>query len=328
MPNFHTYVTKNLPSIAFDVKWIPSSSKLTLIGQSIDGMGTIQIYNVDANGLSLLDETEKYESFKCGTFASSSLRTRHFATGDFSGKMSLWDLERMEMPVYSVRAHEEIVNCIDGCGGNIAKNGPPEIATGSRDGDVKIWDTRQKASPVAVIHGAKQGVDVWAVAFGNSWGDQDRSVCIGYDNGDIKLVDLRSMEFVWGDHVNDGVCSLEFSDKTSQGSNIVATTVQSKFHVFHRTPESMDHSEYKAHESTIWSIRHLPQNPEYFVTSGGDGCIALHKYGSDGKVAALGTSKVSSQPVCAVDWNHDKPGLCASVAFDQTITVSLVDGLE
>ncbi|KAK9763994.1 WD repeat-containing protein 92 [Basidiobolus ranarum] len=328
MPNFHTYATKSLPFIAFDVKWIPSSSKLTLIGQSIDGMGSIQIYDIDANGISLLEETEKHEVFKCGTFASSSLHTRHFATGDFSGKLSLWNLERLEMPVYSVQAHKEIINCIDGCGGSIAKNGPPEIATGSRDGSVKIWDTRQKATPVGIINPTKPGADVWAVAFGNSWSDQERSVGIGYDNGDIKLVDLRNMSFIWGDNVKDGICSLEFSQKTSPNCNLVATTVQSKLNVFNQQTDHVAHHEYKAHESTIWCIRHLPQNPDFFMTSGGDGCIALHKYEPNGQVKSLDTSKISAQPVCAIDWNHDKPGLCASVAFDQTVTVSLISDLE
>ena len=38
------------------------------------------------------------------------------------------------MPVYSVKAHDEIVNCIDGVGGLGVGVGAPEIVTGSRDG--------------------------------------------------------------------------------------------------------------------------------------------------------------------------------------------------
>ena len=44
------------------------------------------------------------------------------------------DLERIESPVYSVKAHEQIVNTIDGCGGLGIGGGAPEIVTGSRDG--------------------------------------------------------------------------------------------------------------------------------------------------------------------------------------------------
>lgn len=43
---------------------------------------------------------------------------------------------------YSVKAHENIVNCIDGIGGQNIGYGAPEIATGGRDGCVRIWDPR------------------------------------------------------------------------------------------------------------------------------------------------------------------------------------------
>ena len=36
--------------------------------------------------------------------------------------------------MYSVKAHEQLVNCVDGCGGLNVNSGPPELATGSRDG--------------------------------------------------------------------------------------------------------------------------------------------------------------------------------------------------
>jgi len=43
-------------------------------------------------------------------------------------------LEGLEVPVYSVQAHKEIINCIDGVGGLGIGEGAPEIVTGSRDG--------------------------------------------------------------------------------------------------------------------------------------------------------------------------------------------------
>jgi hypothetical protein len=46
------------------------------------------------------------------------------------------DLERLSTPLFAVKAHESIINCIDGCGGLNIGNGAPEIATGSRDGMV------------------------------------------------------------------------------------------------------------------------------------------------------------------------------------------------
>ena len=44
------------------------------------------------------------------------------------------NLEQTQLPVYSVKAHKEIINCIDGVGGLGVGEGAPEIVTGSRDG--------------------------------------------------------------------------------------------------------------------------------------------------------------------------------------------------
>jgi hypothetical protein len=46
-------------------------------------------------------------------------------------------LESIDLPVYSVNAHKEIINCIDGVGGLGIGEGAPEIVTGSRDGNSK-----------------------------------------------------------------------------------------------------------------------------------------------------------------------------------------------
>ena len=41
----------------------------------------------------------------------------------------------MELPMYSVKAHQEIINCINGVGGVGIGEGAPELVTGSRDGE-------------------------------------------------------------------------------------------------------------------------------------------------------------------------------------------------
>jgi hypothetical protein len=46
------------------------------------------------------------------------------------------NLEHTVAPVYSVNAHKEIINCIDGVGGQSIGCGAPEIVTGSRDGEI------------------------------------------------------------------------------------------------------------------------------------------------------------------------------------------------
>ena len=44
------------------------------------------------------------------------------------------DLDHIEAPVYSAKAHDQIVNCLDAVGGLGIGGGAPEIVTGSRDG--------------------------------------------------------------------------------------------------------------------------------------------------------------------------------------------------
>lgn len=45
--------------------------------------------------------------------------------GDFDGKMEIYDLQSPSVPIYSVKAHSQIINAIDGVGGlNIGKGTP------------------------------------------------------------------------------------------------------------------------------------------------------------------------------------------------------------
>jgi hypothetical protein len=46
------------------------------------------------------------------------------------------NLEDTRAPVYSANAHREIINSIDGVGGQSIGCGAPEIVTGSRDGEI------------------------------------------------------------------------------------------------------------------------------------------------------------------------------------------------
>lgn len=43
-------------------------------------------------------------------------------------------MERLESPVFNVKAHTQIINAIDGVGGLGIGAGAPELITGSRDG--------------------------------------------------------------------------------------------------------------------------------------------------------------------------------------------------
>nr|XP_054758937.1 dynein axonemal assembly factor 10-like [Lytechinus pictus] len=348
-PQIIIHATKSLNITLYDVKWIPRSARFVVLGCHPRQTGALQVFEMDQGEPKLIHEVEKKEAFKCGTFGAASLKQRDLATGDFNGNMRIWNLEKLEKPVYSVAAHNEIINCIDGVGGLGIGEGAPEIATGSRDGAVKIWDPRQKDKPVACMEPAdgESKRDCWTVALGHAHNDEDRCVAAGYDNGDIKLFDLRNMSLRWETNIRNGICGLEFDRKDIDMNKLVATTLEAKYHLFDmRTqhPKSgFESLSEKAHKSTVWCARHLPQNRDVFMTCGGSGTLNLWKYeyptsrvqedsngvktGVMGSVSMLQSVGISSQPVAGFDWSPDKAGLCVCSSFDQCIRVLIVTKL-
>lgn len=85
----------------------------------------------------------------------------------------------------------------------------------------------------------------------------------------------------WEANCGNGVVSVEFDRKDVEMNKLVATTLESKFRVFdlrtqHAT-EGFAFKEERAHKSTIWRVRHLPQNRDLFATTGGNGGLNLYK---------------------------------------------------
>jgi WD repeat-containing protein 92 len=65
-------------------------------------------------------------------------------------------------------------------------------------------------------------------------------------------------------------------------NKLLVTTLESKIHVFDVRTQNDDHGGFaycteKAHDSTVWIGRHLPQNREVFMTCGGSGSMYLWK---------------------------------------------------
>lgn len=134
----------------------------------------------------------------------------------------------------------------------------------------------------------KTSRDCWTVAFGNSFNHCERYVAAGYDNGDAKLFDLRTMSAVWETNVKNGVCAIEFDRKDIAMNKMVITTLEGGLHVYdmrtqHPTKGFASTSEKDAGralgdngcitgaKSTVWCVKHLPQNRDIFITCGGAG---------------------------------------------------------
>lgn len=350
-PQIILHSQKSVNYTVFDVKWIPTSAKFISLGNHARGTGALDIFEITHGDTTVVSQHEKPTAFKCGTFGVSPTREkRHLATGNFDGYVQVWDLDKIEKPIYSVKGHTEIINAIDGVGGLGIGEGAPELATASRDGRVHIWDTRQAEGAVASMEPAEGETkrDCWAVCFGNAYNSSERVVCAGYDNGDVKLFDLRTMSIRWETNVKNGVCCLEFDRKDIQMNKLVATTLESKIHVFDmktQHPEKGFASVVeKAHNSTVWLGKHLPQNRDIFMTCGGSGSYYLWKYnypeqrsitqsdqtvaGVAGNLTLLQNIGLSTQPASGFDWNMDKAGLACTGAFDQTVRVLITTKLN
>ncbi|EEY66788.1 WD domain-containing protein, putative [Phytophthora infestans T30-4] len=344
-PQLIEHVNHSVNFTPNDTKWIPGSARFVAMGIYPKATGALTIFGLNQGELKTHAVHEKTHGIKCGTFGSSALEDRHLATGDYGGVMSVWDLERAEVPVYSAQAHKSIVNAIDGCGGQNIGSGAPEIVTGGRDGCIRVWDVRVP-EPVVTLAPKEQDTarDCWTVCFGNSYNDVERCVVGGYDNGDIKMFDLRTNTLRWETNCQNGVVNVQFDRKDIEMNKLLVTTLESKFRVydlrtFHPEQGFACMTE-KAHKSTIWQGCFLPQNRDLFMTGGGNGGFNLYKYhyplsrtakDSDGRlygvcgtVELLNSRVLSTQPIVSMDWSRDREGLCTLACLDQTVRVYIV----
>jgi hypothetical protein len=142
--------------------------------------------------------------------------------------------------------------------------------------------------------------------------------------------------------------SCEFDRKDIEMNKLVCTMLESKFRLFdlktQHPVEGFAHRTERAHKSTVWMAKHLPQNRDVWLTSGGNGGLNLYRYnypaarserdgeghprGKMGGVELLNARIVSTQPIVGWDWSSDKCGLAAAVCLDQTLRVFIVTRLD
>lgn len=64
-------------------------------------------------------------------------------------------------------------------------------------------------------------------------------------------------------------------------NKMIVTTLEAKFRVFdmrtYHPKFGYSNSQQEAHESTVWTSRHLPQNRDVWMTTGGNGAVNLWK---------------------------------------------------
>jgi WD40 repeat protein len=348
---------------------MPGSARIVCTGISPSSKGALRIYQLEKEGAKEVFKDLAFGSdgIKCATFGASRLMSGHLAIGDYAGTLSICDLERaigssnMGLPqadancnkkaweTFTVKAHDGIINAMDGIGGTSC--GAAEICTGGKDGVVKVFDPRVNHAVVTLNpdQGTSSARDCWSVTFGNSYTNDERSIIAGFDNGDIKLFDLRTNTMRWETNCKNGVTSVQFDRPDIEMNKIVVTTLESKFRCYdmrtqHPTDGFASLSE-RAHRSTVWIAKHLPQNRDVFMTGGGNGGFNIYKYhypknrvgkhrddnlpvGVPGTVELLNSRVISTQPIVSFDWSPDREGLCCMSSLDQTMKVFIVTRLD
>ncbi|KAH8619970.1 hypothetical protein ERJ75_000111400 [Trypanosoma vivax] len=124
------HVKKSLLYTAFDVKWVPQTACLAVVGQYPNNQGALTLYQLNKGELIPQRELRTKLPMKCCTFAHNTSNQHSGITmcaGDFAGGVTIWDIERLDSdPVFHApHAHENIVNGLDGA----RYSGPPEIAS-------------------------------------------------------------------------------------------------------------------------------------------------------------------------------------------------------
>ncbi|KAF9207034.1 hypothetical protein BGZ49_001313 [Haplosporangium sp. Z 27] len=309
--------TKSIPFTAFQALWIPGTTRICSLGSNDAGFGVIQVHNLSLPlasatpsispdsttkrsfpkhpKLIIHSETEKKVQFKSATFRASarSSSSPHLLAGDFEGRVGLWDLTRTEVPLSSFKAHEDVVNCMDGAG---SQTGRPEFVTGCRDGTVKLWDMRQNhketegaPSPISNISRKRgqAGNDVWCVALGGLTETDDMMIAAGYDNGDVRVMDIRMGKAVFETNVENGVCAIEFDKRQGKAGSLIATTLEGALHSFDLVHGQFAAGSETLHEvvavqsgddSTLWQARHIPQRSDILAVTDGGGNIHMYVF--------------------------------------------------
>lgn len=192
--------------------------------------------------------------------------------------------------------------------------------------------------------------DCWTVAFGNSYNNDERSIAAGYDNGDLKLFDLRTNCLLWDTNLMNGVCHVEFDRKDIKMNKLVASTLEGTIQVFDMRTQHVEQgfaclkNKQTKNPSTVWGVKHLPQNRDVFCSLGGDGNLSLYQYkyppqrvikdadgrdkGVVGTIELINDRVLSTQPICSWDWHPQKLGLGVLSCLDQTCKIAIVTKLN
>ena len=163
-PQMIEHLSRSINYTPYEVKWLPQTSRFLLCGEYPKATGVIELHQLTKGELKVISKIDNKRGVKTGTFAASPSNNLCFAFGDLEGKLSIMDMEKQKT-FWSVQAHTDLVNSVDGAGADGCGYGPSEIVSGGRDGCVRLWDPRQDSSVLSLEPVNKESViaDCWSV---------------------------------------------------------------------------------------------------------------------------------------------------------------------
>ncbi|GAM17536.1 hypothetical protein SAMD00019534_007110 [Acytostelium subglobosum LB1] len=293
--------------------------------------GDIRIFHLDdvdpttpsAARLTLSNQGESSSKLRCCSFIKDEqlAPSRHMAVGDFAGNLSIWDIDRLDVPIRSTTMSTTATTTTTTSGGNIQSHNSTVnaidcyqslIATGGRDGYIAIWDSRGplKTSTHSFSHQVDEKKDCWSLLIHGT------NVLGGYENGDLDIFDLRTNKRLSSINMKSSVTSISLNNRFDYGSIIVGgnestmTTMSWSNQLFTQVHEQKGLSKF------IWSARYSPFKSNVYCTSDSDGNVSLY----DDKVL-VDRIKICDFPVLHLDYNQHKEGLMAAISLNRKLSI-------
>ncbi|EDV26425.1 uncharacterized protein TRIADDRAFT_54401 [Trichoplax adhaerens] len=164
----------------FSVAIDPANGNLALTGGEDD---VAYLWSLE-NGNILLECKGHKDSVTCVSFSSNS---KYFATGDMSGIVKVWEVEKKQ-EIFSAECSD--IEWMEW------HSNYPVLLAGAIDGNVWMWQIPTGLCKMCQSHGSKS-------TCGKVFNDGNRA-CFGYEDGSIKIVDLRTLSTLYHISGNTG----------------------------------------------------------------------------------------------------------------------------